>query len=202
MVFIIGLTGGICSGKTEVAKLFAERGMTVIDADAVAHDVVVPGTKLLEKIVAHFGEDVLDKEGKLHRRRMRSIIFDQPDSRHWLEALLHPAIRQEMLRLSKQSNSPYIIHAIPLLVETLPNPILDRILVVDTPEDIQIQRAIKRDNLTPDEAQKVLISQVSRKERLSHADDVILNDQGHKHLEEEVEKLHQKYLGITQKQAN
>ncbi len=193
----IGLTGGIASGKTLAARYFAELGITVIDADIIARDVVVAGTAAHEKIIQHFGTRVLDKNGGLLREKLREVIFVDANEREWLEQLLHPLILQEIKQRIKQAHSLYCIVVIPLLLEKNTNEGIDRILVIDAPETLQIQRLKQRDNLTEDLIKAILRTQLTRQQRLPKADDVIINDGEVTQLKQEVNKLHNKYLNLA-----
>ena len=173
----IGLTGGIGSGKSTVAKLFHKRGIAIIDADVIARQVVKKGSLALDAIKAHFGDAFL-YDGKLNRQRLREHIFNHPQDKEWLERLLHPLIRQAMLKEINNSNSPYCLLVIPLLIENLPNPLVKRILLVDAPEALQLARATERDKAHEDEIKKIIAAQIARDKRLMQADDVILNE-GH-----------------------
>ncbi len=193
----IGLTGGIGSGKSSVAKLFADLAIPVIDADVIARQVV-NDTKIVTQIVQHFGAEVANAAGDLNRSRLRQIIFADPAERRWLEALLHPLIIQEIQHLLAHEAAPYSIIVIPLLIEaTDPYTLVDRILLVDAPEKIQIKRTIARDNLTEEEVNRILASQATRAQRLKMADDVIVNDRDLAYLAESISKLHHLYLNLA-----
>lgn len=194
----IGLTGGIGSGKTTVANFFAELGITVIDTDQLARDVVAPDMPAFQKILVHFGKHILNAAGQLDRKKLRSIIFNDPQQKLWLEKLLHPLIRAEMKTAITNAKSPYCIAVIPLLAETEPNPIIDHVLVVDAFEDQQIERAIKRDQMTPEQIMAIMKTQVNREKRLSIANDVIYNDKNLEHLKQQVLELHHKYLKLAE----
>lgn len=195
--FIIGLTGGIACGKTAVSDRFHARGITVIDADQVARDIVQPGSENIQKIREHFGESVIAKDNTLNRRALRQSIFNHPDEKAWLENLLHPQIRDAMQQHAATATSPYVIFVIPLLLETAPNPSVDRILVIDASPETQINRLIQRDGITRDDALKILNAQVSQKDRLAKADDVITNDGDIAALKAKVDKLHEGYLAFS-----
>jgi dephospho-CoA kinase len=171
----IGLTGGIASGKTTVAHRFVELGIPVIDADESARTVVAPGMPGLAAVVDKFGTGLLIADGELDRRALRHLIFADPDRRRELEAILHPLIRADMEQRAHTSAGPYIVMAIPLLVEGGAIDRVDRILVVDVPEDLQRQRVMRRDGVSAEQAQAILAAQTSRENRLQVADDVILN---------------------------
>ncbi len=193
-MLVVGLTGGIGSGKSTVAKLFEEKGITVIDTDQLARDLTLPGQNALTCIVKEFGKSILLTNGTLNRAELRKQVFKNPAQRHWLENLLHPLIRKETQRLVETATSPYCIVVIPLLLETQPNPLIKRILVVDATKEQQLLRAKTRDNLSEKEIQVIMDTQVTRQQRLENADDVILNDGELKYLRPQVEKLHLDYL--------
>ena len=199
-MLVIGLTGGIGSGKSTVSQLFADRGVPIIDADAVARDVVAPGTQALQQIIDKFGPELVNADGQLNRSRLREIIFADPHHRHWLEALLHPLIRTDISAQIDALAYPYCIVVIPLLIESQPNDRIQRILVVDCPEQLQLERTAARDNTSLSNAKMILTQQASRQQRLAAADDVIKNDQDLSHLEQQVEKLHQHYLQLADEQ--
>lgn len=193
----IGLTGGIASGKTTVANYFARLGVTIIDADVVAREVVEPGTSAYKEIVQHFGKTITNKNGNLNREKLREIIFSNHQKRLWLEQLLHPLIRARMQEQVKISTSTYCILVIPLLLEKGKAIKVDRILVVDVSESLQKERLAKRDHLNEAQANNILKAQLTRSERLIHADDVIVNDGDLYNLELQVKALHEKYLQLV-----
>lgn len=195
----IGLTGGIGCGKTTVANLFADFGITILDADQITRELVSVGSPLLEEIKQYFGPQMLKDNGELDRQALRQHIFNQKDERIWLEKLLHPAVRQLMSDRIHTATSPYVILVIPLLIENLPHPLIQRILVVDCDEATQLRRASQRDHSSPEQIQAIMSQQVSRTKRLQHADDIIENSGDLRKLKEEVTKLHQKYLALSQK---
>ncbi|HZC01926.1 MAG TPA: dephospho-CoA kinase [Gammaproteobacteria bacterium] len=196
MTPLIGLTGGIGTGKSTVCKLFAERGVAVIDADAVAKELVALDQPALQAIVQEFGKGIIDAKGRLRRDRLRSIVFSDPERRKRLEKLLHPLILEEMLNRANRAGGPYCILCIPLLVETDQSSAVDRVLVVDAPQALQIQRVMERDHLTIDEIKAIMHAQASREDRLEAADDVIMNASDMTKLAEQVNALHQKYLAL------
>jgi dephospho-CoA kinase len=196
MIPLIGLTGGIGTGKSTVCKLFAERGVAVIDADAVAKELVALDQPALQAIVQEFGKGIIDAKGRLRRDRLRSIVFSDPERRKRLEKLLHPLILEEMLNRANRAGGPYCILCIPLLVETDQSSAVDRVLVVDAPQALQIQRVMERDHLTIDEIKAIMHAQASREDRLEAADDVIMNASDMTKLAEQVNALHQKYLAL------
>lgn len=197
MTYAIGLTGGIGSGKTTVAKLFAGKGITVIDTDQLAREVTQPGHPALDKIVEKFGAKILSTDGTLNRAALRKRIFENTEERVWLEQLLHPLIRAETKRQAEASTSPYCIIVIPLLFETEANPLINRVLVVDVAEEDQILRTQNRDKIPPEEIAAILKTQVARTFRLKKANDIIYNDGTIEDLEPQVEKLHQFYLTLV-----
>lgn len=171
----VALTGGIASGKTTVANLFAALGVPVIDTDVIARAVVEPGQPALAAVIAAFGRDVLDADGRLDRRRMRERIFSDREAQRRLETILHPAIRSEMERLSREAGGVYQLLVIPLLTEGGRRGHVDRVLLVDVPEAVQVERLISRDGVTHEQAQAALSAQASRAARLAWADDVVAN---------------------------
>ncbi|MBE7376043.1 dephospho-CoA kinase [Pseudomonas lopnurensis] len=194
--WILGLTGGIGSGKTAVADHFASLGVHVVDADQAARWVVEPGRPALLQIAEHFGEDILLPSGELDRAALRERVFRSPDERKWLEQLLHPLIRAEIARHLALAESPYAIMVSPLLVESGQYRQVDRVLVVDVPEALQVQRTIGRDRTSEEQVRAILKVQAAREERLRHADDVLLNDRDLPWLKSEVERLHHFYLTL------
>jgi dephospho-CoA kinase len=195
--FRVALTGGIASGKSTVADLFAALGVPVIDTDVIARQVVEQGQPALAQISAMFGPDVLDSEGRLDRRRMRERIFTDPDAKRRLEAILHPAIRAEMERQSMAAQGPYQVLVIPLLTEGGRRDHVDRVLLVDVPEELQVQRLMMRDGVSHEQAQASLNAQATRAQRLALADDVIRNTGRVDGLREQVAELHGKYLRLA-----
>ena len=201
-VYRIGLTGGIASGKSTVANLFAALGITIVDTDLLAREVVAPGSALLPRIAGHFGAQVLQKDGSLDRAALRSRVFANPAERQWLERLTHPAIRELTDKRCESATSDYVIVAIPLLVETAGAERFDRVLVVDCSPEIQLARLQARDGTTRAEAQRMLAAQATREQRLAVADDVITNDGDLAALREQVEKLHRQYLKMASAQSD
>ncbi len=190
---LIALTGGIASGKSAVAKLFADLGVPVLDTDQIARDIVEPGMPAFVQIVETFGRDVLDASGRLDRRRLRDKVFADPALRQQLEGITHPAIRAELARRADVAGGLYQIHVIPLLVEGGRSDLYDRVLVVDCPEEQQIQRLMQRDGSSAEQAQQILAAQASREQRLDAADDVIVNTGTLADLEQFVLTLHRNY---------
>lgn len=194
--WILGLTGGIGSGKSAAAEHFAALGIHMVDADHAARWVVEPGRPALAKIVERFGEAVLLPDGQLNRAALRERIFKAEDERRWLEQLLHPLIGQEIASNLAQAQSPYAILVSPLLVESGQYRMTQRVLVVDTPEHLQLERTMRRDQVSEEQVRAILKAQALRDDRLKHADDVLLNDGDLSHLHQQVECLHQFYLGL------
>jgi dephospho-CoA kinase len=194
----VGLTGGIASGKTTVARLFAARGVTVIDTDEIARDVVGPGSAVLARVVEAFGPEVLNPDGTLDRRRMRELVFADPARRAQLEAILHPAILDEMERRSASAPGPYHVLVVPLLIESDLVLRVDRVLVVDVSEATQLKRLLARDAGSPSEALAILAAQVTPAERLARAHDVISNEGSLESLAAQVDELHVRYLALAQ----
>lgn len=196
-IYRVGLTGGIASGKTTVARLFEALGVPVIDTDVLAREVVAPGQPALGQIAARFGKGVLLPDGSLDRAALRSIVFADPAARADLEQITHPAIRALLEERSAAMGGDYQILVIPLLVETARRTPVDRVLVVDAPEELQIRRLQARDGSTMEQAKQVLAAQVSREARLAAADDVILNDGDIVALRDRVEELHFRYRKLA-----
>jgi len=198
-MLVVGLTGGIGSGKTKVANLFAEYGVRIIDTDQISRDVVEPHQPAWEKIVEHFGKEILEKNNTLNRRLLREKVFENTAEREWLEALLHPLIRANMKMQVEKATSPYCIVVIPLLAETKPNPLINRVLVIDTDETTQIERAKIRDCASTEHIKSIIASQASRTERLKIAHDVIENNSSVDDLKKKVLHMHKYYLDIATK---
>lgn len=202
MKLIIGLTGGIGSGKSAVAELFIKEGITVVDADVAARRVVEPGSPALNAIAEHFGQDVLQADGCLDRAALRAIVFDNENERLWLEQLLHPAIGQWITEQLTNAQSPYAILESPLLLETSQHKMADRIIVVDVPEQVQIDRASARDGNTPEQIKAIIAAQMNRQARLEKADDVIDNSGSLESLVDPVATLHHKYLELARDKSS
>jgi dephospho-CoA kinase len=196
---IIGLTGGIGSGKSTVADLFQQLGIPVIDADVIAHTLVEPGQPALVEIIEAFGANTVDASGVLDRARLRKLVFSDPEQRRRLEAILHPKIRREIISLTTNIRTPYCIVVIPLLLETEQRDLVDRILVVDTGVDRQIARVTMRNGLPKHEIMAIITAQASRERRLAAADEVIDNNGSLNKLKSQVRAQHEKYLEIARK---
>ena len=192
-MLVVGLTGGIGSGKSTVAELFAKHGIPIIDADVVAREVTQPDKPAFARIVTHFGDDILLKNGNLDRAKLRRLIFNDPNQRFWLEKLLHPQIREEMQQQIKTMTGSYCIAVIPLLLEAEFYAFINRILVIDAPESMQIQRVMSRDNLPLSDIESIIKSQAHRQDRRAKAHDVITNDGTLENLIPQVNKLHALY---------
>jgi dephospho-CoA kinase len=198
-MFIVGLTGGIGSGKTAVSDRFAAKNICIVDADVCSRAVVEVGSPALKSIQEHFGNDVISPNGELDRASLRQIVFANADEKRWLEQLLHPLIAEETFRQLTAATSDYVILVSPLLIEAQQDLICDRVLVVDAPETVQIERTTVRDNNNEEEVKRIINTQASRDARLSKAHDIIENSQGLDHLDAEVEKLHAEYLRLSHK---
>jgi len=194
---IIGLTGGIGSGKTTVSDLFASKGIDVIDADVIARDLVAKGSEALSLIEQKFGPQVLTESGELDRAYLRQRVFQAPDEKLWLDQLLHPRVRQHMLQQCQQAQSEYCILSVPLLVENQLTHMVNRVLVIDVEEALQLARASSRDNNSPQQIQAIMLAQASRQQRLEMADDVIDNNGPQTSLQQQVEGLHRQYLQLN-----
>ena len=192
-MLVVGLTGGIGSGKSTVAQLFADLGVPIIDTDQLARDVVQPGSAALLNIAEHFGNDIISSDGSLDRKKCRKLIFEDNIKRLWLEKLLHPLIRNETKKQLEKIQAPYCIVVIPLLVENLPHPYIDRILVVEISEENALARASDRDQSTPDQIKAIMRSQASQQQRLAVADDIIDNNAERSDLPDQVSRLHKFY---------
>jgi dephospho-CoA kinase len=193
----IGLTGGIGSGKSTVCDIFRELGVPVIDSDVIARDLVEPGTVALQQITSLFGAQILLEDGHLDRVQMRELVFNDRDKRDQLEALLHPLIRQEMQRQISTLDTPYLILAIPLLLEKQWQHQLDRVLVIDCNEALQRERASKRDGSSRQTIERIMASQIPRQARTAGADDLIDNSGSIERLRAQVKGLHHRYLTLA-----
>ena len=201
--YVIGLTGGIGSGKSTIANLFGELGVPIIDADVVARQVVEKGSPLLAQIAEHFGTEILTPTGELDRAQLRQRVFQDETEKNWLNQLLHPAIRTEMLNQLSAQQAPYTLLVVPLLIENKLTNLCDRVLVIDVSPQTQLTRAAQRDNNSLEQIQRIMQNQVSQKERLQWADDIINNDRELAdkfiHLQQKVLELHRFYLTLAGK---
>ena len=195
---IIGLTGGIASGKTTVANLFAAHNIDVIDADIVAREVVAPNTPALAQISQHFGQSILQSDGSLNRAKLRELVFSNQHHKEWLNGLLHPLIRQQVSQQLTNATSPYCLLVAPLLIENKMQAMVDIVLVVDSEEQAQLERTMTRDNSSEQQVRSIMSAQISRQKRLAAADDVIKNIGTIKVLTNDVKKLHYKYQRLAQ----
>lgn len=193
----VALTGGIGSGKTTVANKFEQLGVPVVDSDIIARKIVEPGQASLNKIIQNFGDELLTKEKVLNREKLRNIIFSDDIAKEKLEKILHPAIYEEIDTQISKIDYPYCLVVIPLLIETNAMGHFNRILVVDTEETMQIQRAHQRDNSSEKDIEKIIKSQVSREQRLKYADDIIENNLSIEELNNSVVELHKKYINLA-----
>jgi len=201
-MLVIGLTGGIGSGKSTVAELFEQHGVAVLDTDQVARLVVAPGQAALAEIGEAFGTEVLTAEGELDRRAMRERIFEDPTARQRLEDITHPRIRDFVREWITQQTAPYCIVIIPLLLEKGWHELIHRILVVDAPEELQRQRTMQRDAMDRARVDAIMVTQVDRQTRLAAADEVICNDgTDMTALREQVERLHRRYLELAEQRG-
>lgn len=198
---VVGLTGGIGSGKSAVAERFATHGIAIVDADRAARVVVEPGTPALLLIVEHFGAEVLDASGALDRAQLRHKVFADAAERQWLENLLHPRIAIEIFKGLREAQSPYTILVSPLLLEARQDTLANRVLVVDVDEDTQIARTMQRDRNTAEQVRAIMAAQVDRKARIARADDVIENNGTLAELHARVDMLHQRYLALAAERA-
>lgn len=196
-MLIIGLTGGIGSGKSTIADIFAQWGVPIIDADAIAHELTQPNQPAVFDIVDHFPQEILLENGGLNRKRLRQIIFAHPAERKWLENLLHPLIEAEIKKRIAELTAPYCLVVVPLLFETKPYAFINRILVVDAERQTQINRVTARDLVSPTHVEDILAIQTSREARLTGAHDVINNEGSKQELAKKVEELHKMYLNLS-----
>lgn len=194
MSYIVALSGGIASGKSTIAHLFAQLGVPIIDADIIARQVVEVGTPALEQITKHFSQEILLENGELDRSQLREIIFNNDHERLWLNNLLHPIIAQETQKRFAQQTKPYVIWVVPLLIENNLHQLADRVLMIDIPEALQLERLINRDRISESLAKKMIATQVCLTDRLAFADDIIVNDGDLESLKIQVDNLHEQYL--------
>lgn len=206
MPFLVGLTGGIGSGKSAVAEFFVRRGITVVDTDTIAHELTVPGGAAIQAIRAEFGPESITADGALDRARMRALVFRDSAARRRLEHILHPLIRAESAARASAAPGPYVVLVVPLLVESGVRQgnggrRYQRVLVVDCAEDKQVERVTRRSGLPEDEVRRIIASQAGRRARLAAADDVIDNGGALADLEPQVERLHRHYLTLAEKSS-
>ncbi|MBX2886313.1 MAG: dephospho-CoA kinase [Granulosicoccus sp.] len=205
-MLLIGLTGGVASGKSYVSDCFSQLGVPIIDADLLAREVVATGSAGLQALIDHFGPGILTSDGTLDRTALRHIVFDNPAERQFINETLHPLIRelsnQRIDTLRQQGSCAYAIYAVPLLVETDQTERYDRIVVVDIPESVQLERLTARDGSTEDEARRIINAQATRKQRLAVADDIIDNSGSQSETKAQIEKLHVRYVELSEEVAD
>lgn len=195
--YIIGLTGGIGSGKSAAAKIFRELGVAIVDADTLAREVVEPGQPALQDIAAHFGKTILTSEGELDRAALRTIVFSNSEEKSWLENLLHPLIAELIQQRLNAAGSPYAILESPLLLETEQHKLVQRVLVIDVSKETQLARAVARDGSDAEAIKSIIASQIDRAARIQHADDLVSNEGDFEQLRESIEALHYKYMEMA-----
>ena len=195
----VGLTGGIGSGKSEVARIFHQLGIPVIDADVIAHQVVQPGTEALSEVVAVFGEAILTSSGELDRAKLADIVFNNPEMREKLEAIIHPRVREQIRAYKDEhKNEPYVIVVIPLLIESAQQDLIDRVLIVDAAESVRIQRVQARDSRSKEQILSIIQNQADDTERHAAANDSLENNGSLDDLQLAVHKLHQHYIALAE----
>lgn len=194
---VIGLTGGIGSGKTAVSDRFAELGIDIIDADVIARELVAPNTEAVKKIESYFGAKAITPSGELNRAYLREQVFSDQQNKQWLDRLLHPLIRQKMVEQTSQATSKYCILSVPLLIENNMTKMVQRVLVVDVNETTQLSRASNRDQQSEQQIKNIMANQATREQRIAKADDVIDNSGSLQQLHSQVDKLHRQYLAHT-----
>lgn len=196
-MFVIGLTGGIGSGKSTVADYFRSLDVPVIDADLITRELVEPGQEALNEIIKYFGDEIIQHDGHLNRARLSDRIFKNTDERRALENILHPRARQVVRQRVSELDSPYCILCVPLLIESGWTDMVQRVLVVDLPPEIQLQRVIERDKITTEKAKAIIQAQIGRDTRLAVADDILDNTRDKASLLEQINALHRKYLALA-----
>jgi|TARA_Y100000310_G_scaffold313613_1_gene362160 dephospho-CoA kinase len=196
--FVVGLTGGIGSGKTAVTDRFTNLDISIVDADMASRVVVEPGKPALSSIQDHFGADIILSDGNMNRAMMREIVFKDPSEKTWLEQLLHPLIDEEIEKDLQASTTPYAMLVSPLLIEINQTRFTNRVLVVDVPVEVQIERTMARDNNSEEQVRSIINAQLSRQARLERADDVIMNDGDFAKLDRDIAELHRKYLQLAE----
>ena len=199
--FIVGLTGGIGSGKTTIANEFAKLGVTLVDADIVARDVVKLGSPCLKAIEGKFGKQILMADNTLDRSQLRKLIFADESNKQWLNDLMHPLIREQMLHALKQATSTYCILVAPLLFENNLQKLTDTTLVIDVPEQVQLSRTCHRDKVDEQQVKSIIASQINRDERIARADQVIDNTQSLSAVYQQIDLLHTKYIALSKQKT-
>lgn len=197
-MFVVGLTGGIGSGKSAATAYLARQGVTIVDADLASRVVVAPGQPALQAIAERFGEAVLQADGTLDRRALREIVFSDDPARRDLEAITHPAIGTELRRQIEASRTPYTVLVSPLLLEGSQKTLVHRVLVVDAPAELQVQRTASRDNVPQAQVQAIMRAQLDREQRLSMADDVVENSGSLDDLHHQLDTLHKRYIELAE----
>lgn len=195
--WVLGLTGGIGCGKTAVSDMLAELGITIVDADIIARQVVEPGTVGLKAIIAHFGNEILDEHGALNRSELRARIFSNAEQKSWLNALLHPLIRAQLIDDLKRAQSDYVVLVAPLLFENGLDSYCHRTLLIDVPKEVQIARTTKRDNISIEQAKQIISAQMAREHKQQKADDILNNNRQLNDVKQDLLKLHQYYLQLA-----
>ncbi|WP_111657259.1 dephospho-CoA kinase [Isoalcanivorax indicus] len=201
-MFVVGLTGGIGSGKTAASDYLASLGITVVDADLASRVIVEPGQPALAAIEAHFGAEVIAADGTLDRRALRERVFADPAERKALEGITHPAIAAEIMRQLQASRSPYTLLVSPLLLETSQHRMAQRILLIDVPEAVQVARTTSRDEVPAAQVEAIMAAQMPRDEKRARADDIVVNDGDLSHLHAQLDTLHARYLEMARTQRN
>ena len=197
-MLVIGLTGGIGSGKSTVTKCFGSLGVPVIDADIITRKLVKPGRDALKEIEAHFGPDIIQTDGQLNRAWLRAQIFENPDERKILEGILHPRAKKYAKEIISKLKAPYCIFCVPLLLESGWVDMVQRVLVIDVPRELQIKRTMKRDGISKSQVETIINTQIDRDSRLAAADDLLTNMGGKASLLKQVKTLHNQYLKLAQ----
>ncbi|WP_352296859.1 dephospho-CoA kinase [Pseudoalteromonas sp. 20-MNA-CIBAN-0454] len=197
--WVLGLTGGIGCGKTAVSNMLEALGICVVDADIIARQVVEPGSEGLKAIVAHFGADILLADGNLNRSALRELVFSNTEYKNWLNALLHPLIRQQIITDLNNATSPYVILVAPLLFENGLDKYCNRTLLIDVPKNVQIERTVKRDNISLEQVNSIIAAQMSREQKQQQADDILDNDRSLALVKHDLIALHKGYLKLALK---
>ncbi|WP_350552281.1 dephospho-CoA kinase [Pseudoalteromonas sp. 120-MNA-CIBAN-0494] len=197
--WVLGLTGGIGCGKTAVSNMLEALGICVVDADIIARQVVEPGSEGLKAIVAHFGADILLADGNLNRSALRKLVFSNTEHKNWLNTLLHPLIRQQIITDLNNATSPYVVMVAPLLFENGLDKYCNRTLLIDVPKNVQIERTVKRDNISLEQVNSIIAAQMSREQKQQQADDILNNDRSLTLVKHDLIALHKGYLKLALK---
>jgi len=198
-MYVVGLTGGIGSGKTLVSNLFADLGVDIVDADVISREVTLKGSPCLQKIRERFGPEILDSDGFLNRAKLRKIIFSDKQEKFWLESVMHPEINKITVEQLHRTSSPYVVYVSPLLIEANLLKFVNSVLVVDTDEEKQVSRTATRDNVEEDHVQRIMATQLDREKRKSLAQEVIDNSKDIEHTKQQVNRLHALYMSRVEK---